>query len=153
MEFRKSPNEQFLSGAELLLDYMDNMTYRYEPKAPSFLMRLQDDASNSTCCGIESFINPAMVSEMGLSQESESYVDYCYFSPYETCRDAGYDAEHKIYLVRLLEHQGLQGIMDRFKLDSYHARILGVSLSSKFCRMHPSDETATPVNGGGCEPG
>ncbi|MBI4438694.1 hypothetical protein HY640_02070 [Candidatus Woesearchaeota archaeon] len=64
--------------------FVNNESYRYNDSAPSFLMRLYGNLSNggtsiagSSCCGIESVVNPNRVSVSRCIQKS--YVDWCLY--------------------------------------------------------------------------
>ncbi len=52
--------------------------------APSFLGRFMSSPPASSCCGIESTINPAKVSP---SSQQESYADYQFWASSEACND------------------------------------------------------------------
>lgn len=56
-----------------------NATYVHwqDSDAPSFLMRFTNTITNSSCCGIESFVNPNRINP---SDQRESYVDYLFWS-------------------------------------------------------------------------
>ncbi|MBS3095896.1 hypothetical protein J4480_00480 [Candidatus Woesearchaeota archaeon] len=60
-------------------EHLRNGTYVYwqSPEAPSFLMRFTNTMTNSSCCGIESLVNPNMISP---SDQRESYVDYLFWT-------------------------------------------------------------------------
>ena len=62
-----------------LREAVRNATYTHWPesKAPSFLMRFVNQTSNSSCCGIESMVNPNQVTN---PDRIGSYVDYYFFS-------------------------------------------------------------------------
>jgi hypothetical protein len=48
--------------------------------APSFIMRFTDDISPSSCCGIESVVNPAKLADLGFPSDiALSYADYMFF--------------------------------------------------------------------------
>jgi len=57
--------------------------------APSFLMRFTEDFSSSTCCGIESAVNP---NKPTIGDQNQVYLDYWFFNsakgPY-ACPDLG----------------------------------------------------------------
>ena len=61
-------------------EHLRNGTYVYwqNPNAPSFLMRFTNTITSSPCCGIESLVNPNMITP---SDQIESYVDYILFDP------------------------------------------------------------------------
>ena len=52
-------------------------THFENSKAPSFIMRFTNTSMNSSCCGIESLVNPNMPS---IGDEMESYADYLFFN-------------------------------------------------------------------------
>lgn len=60
-------------------EHLRNGTYVHwqSSGAPSFLMRFTNTITNSTCCGIESLVNPNKVTP---SDQRESYVDYLFWS-------------------------------------------------------------------------
>ena len=62
-----------------LRSHVENATYIHWPfsQAPSFLMRFVNKTDNSTCCGIESVVNP---NEITNPDREGSYVDYLFFS-------------------------------------------------------------------------
>ena len=61
-----------------------NYTHFQNSNAPSFLMRFYDDVSPSSCCGIESLVNP---NNPQISNKDVSYVDYLYWSDTENCNN------------------------------------------------------------------
>jgi hypothetical protein len=64
-----------------LMTHIRNMSYNASSLAPSFLMRLEGNFSNSTCCGIESFVYIPQLETQGLIiNNSRSIIDYIYFS-------------------------------------------------------------------------
>ena len=60
-------------------EHLRNGTYVHWPKseAPSLLMRFANDSTNSSCCGIESMVNPNLLNP---SDQMQSYVDYLFFN-------------------------------------------------------------------------
>lgn len=62
-----------------LRDQLRNDTYIHwqQSGAPTFLMRFTNTTTNSSCCGIESLVNPNKLSQ---SDQRESYVDYLFWS-------------------------------------------------------------------------
>lgn len=63
-----------------LLTHLENFYYTSNPQAPSFLMRLEGNVSNSPY-GIESLVNLLKLGEQGLEINSESsVVDYHYWN-------------------------------------------------------------------------
>jgi len=64
-----------------LMTHIRNMSYTNNSLAPSFMMRLKGNFSNSTCCGIESFVYiPQLVDQGIIYDSSRSIIDYIYFS-------------------------------------------------------------------------
>lgn|SRR3989338_4077352 len=70
--------------ADNLLTHMNNSYYMAHNDTPSFLMRLQGDLGNSTCCGIESLVNLEKFQKQGLAIKDRSIVDYIYFGTKST---------------------------------------------------------------------
>ena len=62
-----------------LTNHIDNSYYIPSTSAPSFLMRLKGNISNSTN-GIESLVNLKKLESVGITPEVKSCVDYIYFS-------------------------------------------------------------------------
>lgn len=60
-------------------EHLRNGTYVHwqDSEAPSFLMRLTNTTTNSSCCGIESLVNPNKISS---PDRIESYVDYLFWN-------------------------------------------------------------------------
>lgn len=60
-------------------EHLRNGTYVHweNSDAPSFLMRFTNTISSSSCCGIESLVNPNKISP---SDQRESYADYFFWS-------------------------------------------------------------------------
>ncbi len=95
---------------------IDSIKYTFEPDAPSFLMRFENSTSNSSCCGIESFINPV---ELGITTSKDvSYVDYCFFNttPRDSCGYSFYSMHNFTHLSNVTVNQKFYG----FKLEIYH---------------------------------
>lgn len=88
----------------------EKKTYKFEPQAPSFLMRLQNIVDSSDCCGIESIIYDDS------DKLEHSYVDYCYFG--QQCPGSVEDGTKELYHVEGISEVG--GIYPDFKLELYH---------------------------------
>ncbi len=60
-------------------EHIRNGTYAHweNSGAPSFLMRFTNTMANSSCCGIESLVNPNKINP---SDQMESYADYLFWS-------------------------------------------------------------------------
>jgi len=61
-------------------EHLRNGTYVHweNSEAPNFLMRFSNTITNSSCCGIESLVNPNKISP---SDQIDSYVDYIFWNP------------------------------------------------------------------------
>lgn len=84
-------------------DFIQNGNYTHfqDSDAPSFLQGFYDDVSASSCCGIESFVNPAKVSDL-----DRVYVGHSYWSSSYPCPN------DDLYTVT--------GLNSEFKLDLNH---------------------------------
>jgi len=60
--------------------HIENITYRANPSAPSFLMRFVNDTEASACCGIEAPINPLRFKFAAGEDYNKVYIDYCFYS-------------------------------------------------------------------------
>lgn len=135
--------------------FVRNQTYRYDSKAPSYLLRLINDISASPCCGIESMIN---LNNMKIEEnKNATFVDYCYWSGICIGEDYGnyiwtiegdkfskpnitYYGEERDTLP---EHE-----FYRFKLDTYHiGRYNLTDYTANFCKY---DFDTKLWNGTGC---
>ena len=78
-QVKKSTVESNKWDTAKVREHLRNGTYVYweNSDAPSFLMRFTNTISSSSCCGIESFVNPNKISP---SDQRESYVDYLFWS-------------------------------------------------------------------------
>ena len=89
-------------------EHLRNGTYVHweNSDAPSFLMRLTNNMSASSCCGIESFVNPNKITP---SDQRESYADYFFW-------------QHKFAnnCTQLYNITGLWDEFRYFKLDFEH---------------------------------
>jgi hypothetical protein len=94
---------------------IDSMKYAYEPTAPSFVMRFENSSSNSTCCGMESLINPVV---LGVPNSDLSYADYCFYGQpqVESCGYPGFTKFNFTHLTNDTPGEKFYG----FKLELYH---------------------------------
>ena len=67
-----------------VIDFIGNGDYTHfeDSQAPSFLMRSYNDISASSCCGIESLVNP---NNDAILSKFASYVDYLYWKTPSDC--------------------------------------------------------------------
>lgn len=82
--------------------------------APNFLMRFSNDTTNSSCCGIESVVNPNLISQ---NDQRESYVDYLFWT------HAYNSAANCTQIYNITKPPASVGLWDEFnfvKLDSDH---------------------------------
>lgn len=82
---RVSPynNSQFVSGNDttVLDNEVEEMYYREDPHAPSFLQRMQGNLTGSSKYGIASLVNLDDLNAQGLTIHTDhSIIDYIYFS-------------------------------------------------------------------------
>jgi len=77
---KRSSIELNLWNISQVREHLRNGTYvhRQNAPAPSFLMRFTNTIINSSCCGIESIVNPNKISS---SDQIDSYVDYILWNP------------------------------------------------------------------------
>ena len=138
MFFKRSHSEHIVWNNETILNFTAKKIYRHEVKAPSFVQRLLGSVSNSTCCGVESFINPKDISSLG-GHKDESYVDYCFFG--KKCHTQDYDIYYRIYTVNQFVNggPGIPSSYGKFKLDTYHMNLLGVNSSGEYCQYPEQD--------------
>ncbi|MFH1849187.1 MAG: hypothetical protein ABH879_03280 [archaeon] len=78
-----------------LAQFIAERDYRYEPLAPSYLMRIVNNITNSTCCGIESVVDPATAAIVG--ERCRSYADYCFFG--DACPSEDYGMLYNITII------------------------------------------------------
>lgn len=91
----------------LLQEFINRREYKYEEKAPSFLLRLENSSASSACCGIESVVYFD-------SSKNMSFVDYCYFG--EKCPGSDPGGNFSLYNVT-----GITTPTYQFKIEPYHA--------------------------------
>ncbi|MDP7244467.1 MAG: hypothetical protein QF568_03920, partial [Flavobacteriales bacterium] len=90
-------------------------------QAPSFLMRFYNDISASSCCGIESLVNP---NNPSISNKDVSYVDYLYWSSVENCANPPYT---------LLRVDKIHTEFPNFKFDLNHLAKYKLSADEQIC--------------------
>src|SRR3989338_446323 len=80
--------------AALLGDFIASGNYtRFEgASAPSYLERFKQSPSSSSCCGIESTINDALL-PLAMRNQQKSYADYHYFASSSPCPNGGQPAD------------------------------------------------------------
>lgn len=110
---------------DAVIEMLQDRTYRHTMQSPSFLMRLEGDNSNSTCCGIESLISSDYMTPVDYRV---SYVDYLFWSRNRSCDDT----EYEIY--------NFTGVSDTaigagFKLDTEYAALYNLSQSERLATV------------------
>lgn len=100
-----------------VIDFIADGNYTYYSNAPSFIMRFINDMSPSDCCGIESLVDPGVVSEKDVS-----YVDYKYWADTSECSPTS----HVLYNFP-------PTIDNRFKLDPNHRSFYNLPSDSQIC--------------------
>ncbi len=58
---------------------IEQRRYRHEKNGSSFLTRFTESEERSECCGIESLINPFVMTAAGVGNIEKPYVDWCFF--------------------------------------------------------------------------
>jgi hypothetical protein len=106
-----------------VIDFIGNGDYTHfeDGQAPSFLMRFYNDISASSCCGIESLVNP---NNPSISNKDVSYVDYLYWSSVENCANPPYT---------LLRVDKIHTEFPNFKFDLNHLAKYKLSADEQIC--------------------
>lgn len=114
-------NIDFVNTTDWTIAYVnnqiDNIGYTYEGYAPSFVMRLENNSGASTCCGIESFINPYSTGLNMTTDEPWSYVDYCFYG--REC-EGSTPGNKSLWNITGVSSVSTSQKFYMFKLDSYH---------------------------------
>ncbi|MBI1936104.1 hypothetical protein HYS31_06705 [Candidatus Woesearchaeota archaeon] len=100
--------------------HLRNGTYVYwqNSNAPSFLMRLTNTITNSSCCGIESLVNPNKISP---SDQMRSYVDYQFWG------GSSIPCSQIYNITNWLTGGGLWDEFRFFKLDLNHTVLYNIT--------------------------
>jgi hypothetical protein len=106
-----------------VIDFIGNGDYTHfeDSQAPSFLMRFYNDISASSCCGIESLVNP---NNPAITGKEVSYVDYLYWSSVENCANPPYT---------LLRVDKIHTEFLNFKFDLNHLAKYKLSADKQIC--------------------
>ena len=107
-KIKKSGLEFYQWDISQTREHLRNGTYVHweNSDAPNFLMRFGNITANSSCCGIESLVDPGKISP---SDQVESYADYNFFN--------------QAYLAQCQQLYNITGLWDEFryfKLDIDH---------------------------------
>ena len=96
-------------------EHLRNGTYVYweNSDAPNFLMRFTNTITNSSCCGIESLVNPNKISP---SDQRESYTEYLFWSH-----------QFANNCTQLYNITGLWDEFRYFKLDFRHVTLYNIT--------------------------
>lgn len=65
------------------INHIANNTFTYFNRAPSFIMRMENDTGASSCCGIESILNSSF------GNYNYSYIDYLFWNQTYSCGKSG----------------------------------------------------------------
>ncbi|MBI2580732.1 hypothetical protein HYV85_02890 [Candidatus Woesearchaeota archaeon] len=99
---------------------LDWRMYRHEANASSFLDRFYGNDVRSPCCGVESLINPFVMTSVN-GQRERSYVDWCYYGSANRCTAA---QTGQMWNVTCVTTDTLPNPPEtkffRFAIDSYH---------------------------------
>jgi hypothetical protein len=122
-KIRKSDTKFDEWSDEKVIDFIEdgNYTHFEDGQAPSFLMRFYNDISASSCCGIESLVNP---NNPSISNKDVSYVDYLYWSSVENCANPPYT---------LLRVDKIHTEFPNFKFDLNHLAKYKLSADEQIC--------------------
>ena len=122
-KIRKSDTKFDEWSDEKVIDFIEdgNYTHFEDGQAPSFLMRFYNDISASSCCGIESLVNP---NNPSISNKNVSYVDYLYWSSVENCANPPYT---------LLRVDKIHTEFPNFKFDLNHLAKYKLSADEQIC--------------------
>lgn len=107
-----------------------NRTYRHTGLGPSFIMRMEQDYSNSSCCGIQSLIDNSLVTSP--SHYDRSFVDYLYWGGKRNCTSGSEPLYNFTTLSYTSEGYG-------FKLDEFYMKIYGMNITNT-----PGEPYCTP---------
>ncbi len=122
-EIKESSVEFNQWNISIVREHIRNGTYVHwsMSDAPSFLMRFTNTTTNSSCCGIESIVNPNKIIP---NDQRESYVDYLFwthtYNPIANCTQI-YNITHPPTSI---------GLWDEFtfvKLDLNHLIIYNIT--------------------------
>ena len=105
-------------------EHLRNGTYVHweQSNAPSFLMRFVNDTTNSSCCGIESLVNP---NKLSMSDLNESYIDYQFWN--STYTSTGQCSRLLYNITNPLTGAGLWDEFRYFKLDIEHVVLYNIT--------------------------
>lgn len=101
--------------------------YRADSSGSSFLNRFYGKDEKSPCCGVESLINPLVMTTVN-GRIEKPYVDWCYYGTANRCTPAQAGALWNISCVTT-EVDGTK--FHRFALDTYHALRYNLSNAQK----------------------
>lgn len=118
-----------------MLDMLWTQKYKFDPKAPSYLSRLQNITTvmpDSECCGIESlvlnFTDHFLRTKSPPETRIQSFVDYCYFGG--KCEMSIEDGEKNIFNVHEITRAVTPPeISYNFSLEPYHLAQYNISAS------------------------
>ena len=107
-------------------EHLRNTTYVHweYSEAPSFIMRFTNNMQNSSCCGIESLVDPNKISP---SDTISSYVDYLYFTNKFTIANC-------TQLFNITNPPSSQGLWDEFsffKIDFDHVARYNITAADR----------------------
>ena len=108
-EVKKAPFDEW--DITSLNTHINQGTYRYEKRAPNYIMRFYGNFSSSPCCGIESTINKTLSNQ----EYNKIYIDYCFWS--NEC-----DSYGPLYNITGITNDNFP-----FMLDEYHVNRYNVS--------------------------
>lgn len=96
---------------------IEQRRYRHEKNGSSFLTRFTESDERSECCGIESLINPFVMTDAGVGNIEKPYVDWCFFGTRCPLNQPG-----SLWNISCItDTSPAPEKFYRFALDTYHA--------------------------------
>lgn len=114
--------------------------YKFEPNGSSFLNRFYGRDERSDCCGVESLINPFVMTSVNGKVE-KPYVDWCYYGSNNRCTTAQTGALWNVTCVTK-DTDTSPPQFYKFAIDTFHATKYNITdylydLSSPLCTVTP----------------
>jgi len=130
-------------GISSLYHEIDWRLYKYDGNGSSFLSRFYGTNEPSSCCGVESLINPYVMASVNGGVE-RAYVDWCYYIPSgqpDRCTPA---AVGTLWNVTCVTNDTDNTKFYRFALDTYHALKYNISNGTFLYQLNPPSCPVSP---------
>lgn len=115
-------------GVQDVFNLINKTMYTYEPDAPTFLMRFENKTDNSTCCGMESLINPVEL-KIATINFNVTYVDYCFFN--NTRRESCGHPQYGLFNITGITNPTPNNRFYGFKLEITHLEKYNLTAGGK----------------------